>query len=190
MDGYDAAVLGPGMSTEPDVGRRLVVGLQHIDIPLVIDADALNHMAAQKDEVCLKGPCVITPHPGEAARLLGTSTADVQRDRVASVQALRQLTGAVVVLKGANTLVGDDHGRIYVCPFGNPGMATAGSGDVLAGIIAGLMAQGYSSSEAALAGALWHALSGDFMSKKYGQKTLRARHIIDGLRDVEGCFRN
>ncbi len=190
INGYDAAVIGPGLRTDEGVGKRLVSGLQHLTIPVVIDADGLNHLARYADTISFCYPCVLTPHPGEAARLLKKTTADVQKDRVASIQALRALTGAIIVLKGANTLVADNDGRIHVCPVGNAGMATAGSGDVLAGMIAGLLAQGYSPSKAALAGTLWHGLSGDRLSEKFGQKTLRARDIIEGLREIEACYQN
>jgi ADP-dependent NAD(P)H-hydrate dehydratase / NAD(P)H-hydrate epimerase len=126
--------------------------------PLVIDADALNLLAASPQKV---PDAVLTPHPGEAARLLGTDTAGVQADRFASARALAKKYDAIVVLKGAGSLVAAPDGRIAVCPWGNAGMASGGMGDVLTGVIAALRAQGLPAWDAACAGVALHARAGD-----------------------------
>ncbi|MCW5568498.1 MAG: NAD(P)H-hydrate dehydratase, partial [Dokdonella sp.] len=125
----------------------------------VIDADALNLLA--RTPIDLPASTVLTPHPGEAGRLLGSDAASVQRDRFAAARELARRCARVVVLKGAGSLVAAPEGRIAVCPFGNPGMATAGMGDVLSGVIAALLAQGLDAWEAACAGVVAHALAGD-----------------------------
>ena len=127
--------------------------------PVVIDADALNLLA--RDERSLPAGSVLTPHPGEAARLLGCDTAAIQSDRYAAVRELARRFSAVVVLKGAGSLVADRDGQVALCPFGNPGMASAGMGDVLTGVIAGIIAQGLDAWDAARLGVVVHALAGD-----------------------------
>ncbi|MFI4969128.1 MAG: NAD(P)H-hydrate dehydratase [Lysobacterales bacterium] len=127
--------------------------------PLVIDADALNLLAKQPRALSM--PCVLTPHPGEAARLLGCDTATVQRDRFAAVRTLAARYAAVVVLKGAGSLIADRQGRVAVCPWGNPGMASGGMGDLLTGVVAALLAQGLLPWDAARLGVAVHARAGD-----------------------------
>ena len=126
--------------------------------PLVIDADALNLLAASPQTV---RDAVLTPHPGEAARLLGIDTASVQADRFAAARALAKKYDAIVVLKGAGSLVAAPDGRVAVCPWGNAGMASGGTGDVLTGVIAALRAQGLPAWDAACAGVALHARAGD-----------------------------
>jgi NAD(P)H-hydrate epimerase len=126
--------------------------------PLVVDADALNLLAASPQKL---RDAVLTPHPGEAARLLGTDTASVQADRFASARALAKKFDAIVVLKGAGSLVAAPDGRVAVCPWGNPGMASGGMGDVLTGVIAAMRAQGLPAWDAACAGVALHARAGD-----------------------------
>jgi ADP-dependent NAD(P)H-hydrate dehydratase / NAD(P)H-hydrate epimerase len=124
----------------------------------VIDADALNLLAKAPQKV---RDAVLTPHPGEAARLLGSDTTRVQADRFAAARALAKRYDAIVVLKGAGSLVAAPDGRVAVCPWGNPGMATGGTGDVLTGVIAALRAQGLPAWDAACAGVALHARAGD-----------------------------
>lgn len=127
--------------------------------PLVLDADALNLLARQPQ--ALPEDTILTPHPGEAARLLGCTTAQVQADRFAAARELAVRHGCVVVLKGAGSMIADRNGRLALCPYGNPGMASAGMGDVLSGVIAGLLAQGLSAWDAARLGVVAHAIAGD-----------------------------
>ncbi len=156
----DAWVMGPGMGTSSGASALLRALLAATDRPVVLDADALNLLAAEG--VPELGPArVLTPHPGEAARLLGTTTAEIQADRVEAVQDLSRRTGSVVVLKGAATLVTAPGERVWLVPAGNPGMATAGTGDVLAGVVGALLARGLAPFAAARLGAWVHAVAGD-----------------------------
>jgi hydroxyethylthiazole kinase-like uncharacterized protein yjeF len=151
-----------------------------IERPLVVDADALNLLAAQpRKRACW----ILTPHPGEAARLLGSDAAAVQSDRLGSARAIVERYGGVCVLKGAHTLVAATDDVPRVCDRGNPGMATAGSGDVLTGVIAALLAGGASSALAAAAGVLLHAEAGD-RAARMGMRGVIAGDLIEELRGV------
>ncbi len=150
------------------------------DGPLVLDADGLNLLAQQGTSVARKN-WILTPHPAEAARLLACKTAAVQRDRVSAAQAIASRYGACVVLKGCGTVIASPGGAYAICPLGNPGMATAGSGDVLTGIIAALLGQGLSCREAAIAGVVAHAQAGDFAAQVVGETALLAADIIEQL---------
>ncbi len=181
----DAVVVGPGMPVDAAHHAFLLDLLPRVEVPAVIDADALNHAAASPGVLRRGGPRVLTPHPGEAARLLGATTREIQADRPGAATRLARLTGAVVVLKGAHTLVARPDGRLAICPAGNPGMATAGMGDVLAGVIGALLARGLSPEEAAEAGVLWHARAGDVAAERGTPTTLIARDVIAALAEVE-----
>lgn len=185
----DVVALGPGISTEPDTQsliRELVAGLIK---PAVIDADGLNALADHTEiiERC-RAPLVLTPHPGEMARLLGIKTAEVQDNRIEVVTEAAGKWGATVVLKGARTIIAGADGSLYINPTGNPGMATGGSGDVLTGIIAGLMAQGLSPEQAAAAGAFFHGLAADHAVLSKGEAGLVAGDILDALPAVTKDF--
>lgn len=152
-----AVALGPGVPTGPQMQtlvRRLSVQMA---LPMVVDADGLNHWGA--DVAQLKnaaGPRVLTPHPAEMGRLLGQSTEQVQADRLQAVRKLAAISGAVAVLKGARTLVAQPDGTVFINPAASPALATAGSGDVLTGIIGALLAQGLSAIDAAVCGVFVH----------------------------------
>jgi len=183
--GKRVVALGPGMDTaEP--GKRLVdAALADLDVPLVLDADGLNHIGTDLERVASSAPpVVLTPHPGEAARLLGCSSADVEADRVGSIRKLAAATRAVVVLKGARTLVcdgitGDDF--VTVNPTGGPALATAGTGDVLTGTITGLIAQGAPPAAAAQLGVWLHGAAGDRAAEALGSRSVTASDVIDQL---------
>jgi len=149
--------VGPGLGLG-EWGRNLFSVLLESALPMVVDADALNLLAV---EAVYRDNWILTPHPGEAARLLGQTVEQVQADRLAAGTALQRKYGGVVVLKGAGTVVVDTVGGIGVCNEGNPGMASGGMGDVLTGVIASLLAQGCSLSEAARLGVCWHAYAAD-----------------------------
>ena len=177
-----ALVVGPG------IGRRswaalLVNASLKQSIPMVLDADGLNLLADDCTDVCFRDNWVLTPHPGEAARLLKTDIATIEQDRFAAVTALQKKYGGVVVLKGAGTLVANDDG-VFVCTYGNPSMATAGMGDVLSGIIGALLAQGVSCVDAACLGVCIHALAGDEEISHHGSVGLRATGIFPYIRYV------
>ncbi len=176
----DTVVLGPGLGRDA-WGHALWLTALDSARPLVLDADGLNLLALEKRR--FEQPVVLTPHPGEAARLLGTAVAAVAADRFAAVRALAHAFNAVVVLKGSGTLVADADGRVGVCPWGNPGMASGGMGDLLAGIIAALMGQGMSPWQAATCGVGLHARAGDMAARK-GERGLIARDLLGPLRGL------
>ena len=165
------------------MGATIVVEVLTLRPPaVVVDADALNLLA--QDPQRLSADWIITPHPGEAARLLGIETRAVQADRLGAVRELHARYGAVTVLKGAGTLVASgpaDAPDLYICDRGNPGMATAGMGDVLTGVIAALRAQIPDAALAARIGVLVHALAGDSAAQG-GQRGLIASDVMAELR--------
>jgi ADP-dependent NAD(P)H-hydrate dehydratase / NAD(P)H-hydrate epimerase len=173
-----AAVVGPGLGTDVRA-RNLVAGVGAALCPIVVDADALSLIEALPREALSRS--VLTPHPGEAGRLLGRSAAEVQSDRLGAAHALVETFGCPVVLKGARTLVAAPGVPTAVVPTGNPGMATAGSGDVLAGLIGSLLAQRCSPPEAALLGAWLHGAAGDLAATKTGSIGLLATDIASQI---------
>lgn len=170
--------LGPGLG-QADWALSLFAWSLALGKPAVLDADALNLLAAQPRQ--LNESYVLTPHPGEAARLLGTCVSEVEKDRPHAVRELARRYQAVVVLKGAGTLIGKPDGEISVCPFGNPGMASGGMGDVLTGVIAALMAQHLPAFEAARIGVLSHALAADAAALE-GERGLLASDLFPHIR--------
>ncbi len=173
---------GPGLGRTDWSGSLFKVCLDS-DAPMVVDADGLNLLAEQGSAIT-RGNWILTPHPAEAARLLDCETADIQQDRVTSAQAIARRYNAVVALKGCGTVIAGPDGEYAICPLGNPGMATAGSGDVLTGIIAALLGQGLSCQEAAVAGVVAHAEAGDLAAQSLGEMSLIAGDIIDQLPGV------
>ena len=182
LDTADAIVLGPGMGLAR-WGRDLFAAVIESDRPLVVDADALT-VLAETDLRSHLGNWVLTPHPGEAARLLGCTTRDIQQDRLAAALEIARSRNAVCVLKGAGTLVATAEGEAGLCDRGNPGMATAGAGDVLSGVIGALLAQSYAPAVAARAGVWLHARAADLMVQRVGEISLIAGDIIEGLPDA------
>lgn len=172
--------IGPGLG-QGEWSRALVKAALAAPQPLVVDADALNVLSAMEVAGPPAGGWVLTPHPGEAARLLGTSSAEVQRDRFAAVRALAGRYRAVAVLKGAGTLVFEPDGLPGVCDGGNPGMASGGMGDVLTGIIAGLIAQGLGLGDAARTGVCLHAHAADVAAGE-GERGMLAGDLLVHLR--------
>ncbi|WP_394125974.1 NAD(P)H-hydrate dehydratase [Vibrio hepatarius] len=179
LQATDVIALGPGLGTD-SWAQTLMSACKEISKPKVCDADALNMLA---NIPYVDQQRVITPHPGEAARLLGCSVVAVEQNRFQAVTDLQSKYGGVVVLKGAGTLICDGH-DIYVCNAGNPGMATGGMGDVLTGIIAAMLAQGLSLSDAAKVGTLIHSTAADKLANQYGQIGLLASDVIPEARAV------
>lgn len=176
-----AVALGPGITTATPAARFSQEMAHLCPLPMVIDADGLNAFAGASQRLELsEGPRVLTPHPGEAARMLACSTAEVSADREAAAIRLARESMCVVLLKGANTVV-TDADRIYVNRTGNSGMATAGSGDVLTGVIAALLAQGMPAFEATVLGAYLHGVAGDHAAARLGEHGLMATDILDEL---------
>ena len=178
----DVAALGPGLSPNAETGelvRRLV---RRIEKPVVIDADGLNALAGHLDDLrACPADVVLTPHVGELSRLTGQSLADIEKARLDAARRAAVDLGVVLVLKGAPTVIADPAGYLFINPTGNAGMATAGCGDVLTGTIAGLLAQGLKTLDAAKAGVFLHGLAGDLAAGEKGQWGLIASDIIEAL---------
>jgi ADP-dependent NAD(P)H-hydrate dehydratase / NAD(P)H-hydrate epimerase len=178
--------LGPGFGSAADFAERLMRQLVHDPKPKVLDADALNWLAANSSQTAFDECCVLTPHPGEAARLLNCTVLDIERDRFAALSALVARYRCIVVLKGAGTLIGAPKQTPVVCGLGNPGMAAGGMGDVLTGCIAALMAQapalGLSYFQACVKAVLAHSHAADALAERVGQSGLRASELGPGIR--------
>ena len=180
LDNFDAIGVGPGIDTKCNSIRALEELIEECDKPLVLDADALNIVGANKElNGLLPKGTILTPHMKEFERILGKSNGAFDRNE--KQRAFSQEQSVVMVLKGAFTAITDENGRCYFNPTGNPGMATAGSGDVLTGIILSLLAQGYSSLHAALIGVYVHGLAGDLAAEEIGQDALIASDIVNFL---------
>jgi NAD(P)H-hydrate epimerase len=170
---------GPGLG-QSDWAKDLFEVMRDVETLSVWDADALNLLATAPSTMEQR---VITPHPGEAARLLGTSARSVQADRRAALGSLQEKYGGVAVLKGANTLVSSRRGVPWLCVAGNPGMATAGMGDVLTGVISAMLGQGLAPEMAAAAGVEVHARAGD-QAAALGERGLIATDLLAELRGI------
>lgn len=178
LERADVLALGPGLGQSAWAHALWLTALESSK-PLVLDADGLNLLASEPRRFAT--PAVLTPHPGEAARLLDVSIADIEQDRFSAARKLASRYGAVVVLKGAGSLIVDSDGRLDVCPWGNPGMASGGMGDLLTGIIAGLLAQGCDAWQAACLGVGLHARAGD-RAAQAGERGLLASDLLLPLR--------
>lgn len=164
-DAKQALALGPGLGTASHTRNLVMRMIKEIDIPMVIDADGLNNLAGHLGWLQgRKSTTVLTPHPGEMARLSGLTIAQIQQNRVAAARKLAMDNKVYLVLKGARTLVAGPDGDIWINPTGNSGMATGGMGDVLTGLITGLLAQGYAARDASIAGVFLHGLSADLIA--------------------------
>jgi NAD(P)H-hydrate epimerase len=183
----DAAVIGPGLGTDESTWAFVREFVARCPVPLLVDADGLNALAAAGAGKSLAGgpgrPLVLTPHPGEMSRLTGRSVAEVQARRLDAASRLARETGAFVVLKGQRTLVAEPGGRVAVNPTGNPGMATGGAGDVLSGIGGALLAR-LGAWPAATAAVFVHGLAGDLAAAQKGEHSLIAGDVIDALPDA------
>jgi hydroxyethylthiazole kinase-like uncharacterized protein yjeF len=179
LKGKNAVLLGPGLSTHASTAEFVMGLLSRIKVPCVIDADGLNIVASKPDVLRrLAAPAVLTPHPGEFARLVGRTVEEVLRHRLELVPEFAAANGVTVVLKGHRTLVAAPDGRAYVNPTGNPGMASGGTGDVLAGVIASGLAQEKDLLGAVLAAVYVHGLAGDVAADRLGEKSLVAGDIV------------
>jgi ADP-dependent NAD(P)H-hydrate dehydratase / NAD(P)H-hydrate epimerase len=196
LDGRaDVLAMGPGITTDGNVIKLVEKLVRGVTVPMVLDADALNALSGKKDILKkAKAPIVLTPHTGEMARLLRAAGKDVvpgppdkgllsamAEDRISTARAFAKETGVCVVLKGAPTIVVEPEGRTFINSTGNAGMATAGSGDVLTGIIAAFLGQGLSPAEAAVLGTYMHGLAGDISASQKGMHSLIAGDIIDNM---------
>jgi hydroxyethylthiazole kinase-like uncharacterized protein yjeF len=181
----DVLVIGCGLGHSP-AAQKLLYDALLLDVALVLDADALNIIAQRPDLRGMlhtrKAPSVFTPHPGEAANLLACSTEDIQKDRAASVRHLAQHLNGSVVLKGAGSLCATRDGKLHLNQTGNPGMSSAGMGDVLSGMIAAFIAQGLSADEALLLGVHLHGAAGDELEKQQATLGMSATEVTEWAR--------
>lgn len=178
-----AVAIGPGLTTHPETVELIHALLPRLERPSVLDADALNALAGWTSllDAC-KIPPILTPHPGEMARLVGgASTRSINDDRIGAAVTFAQARRVMLVLKGARTVVAHPDGRAAICPTGNPGMATAGTGDVLTGMIVGLLAQGLDPWDAACAGTYLHGLAGDLAAARMGSAGMIASDVIEQI---------
>jgi len=178
-----ALAFGPGLGVSPETTELLCHLLPQLDAPCVLDADALNGLAHHGQVFSsMKQPPILTPHPGEMARLLeASSSKQVNEDRIGVSRQFAMQHGVILVLKGARTVIAEPQGQVAICPTGNPGMASAGMGDVLTGMIAGLLAQGLSAWDAARAGVYLHGLAGDLAAVTIGEPGLIAGDVITAI---------
>lgn len=180
MQTRTAVAIGPGLSTNPETAELVRSLMKHIQRPSVLDADALNALTGRATLLSeCKTPPILTPHPGEMARLeAGATTQTVNADRIGTARRFSRERGVFLVLKGARTVIARPDGLVAVCPTGNPGMATAGTGDVLTGMVVGLLAQGLSSWDAACTATYIHGYAGDLASNRLGQAAMLASDLI------------
>jgi NAD(P)H-hydrate epimerase len=179
LESANCCLLGPGLGQARPTWRFVQRLVPVVTRPMVIDADGLNALAASRRALGRLGPdCVLTPHPGEMSRLLGVTVPEVQRDRRGVAAAAARNWGAVVVLKGAHTVVADPDGRVSEDPHEVPALATGGTGDVLGGVIAGLLAQGLTPYQAAVTGVFVHAEAGRRISQRLGTSGLLASDLL------------
>jgi ADP-dependent NAD(P)H-hydrate dehydratase / NAD(P)H-hydrate epimerase len=181
----DAVTLGPGLGLDEDtqgLARDLVFECPR---PMVVDADALTALAGRLDRLrATPAPRCLTPHPGEMARLLNTSVADVQRDRVGTARRFATAWQTPVVLKGATSVIGFPDGTAVLNPTGNPGMASGGTGDVLSGVLGAFLARGLEAPTALVAAVHLHGLAGDVAAERVGQESLVASDVIEALAEA------
>jgi len=188
----DALAVGPGISRGERQARLFRDLCAAADLPLLLDADALHALATAGPHTISRRrtPAILTPHPGELSRLIGMSAADVQADRVGAARACAARFNAVVVLKGSRTVVAPPAGPLWINPTGNPGMAAAGMGDVLTGVITAHLARGMEPLPAALLGVYLHGLAGDLAAAERGPWGILASEVADRIPAAVNKLRN
>ncbi len=179
-EGKSAVAIGPGLGSHPSTQKLVHELLGSLRLPVVLDADGINALAGQADLLAgAAGPLILTPHPGELSRLLAVARDEVIRRRVSLAQEVAERFHVMLVLKMARTVIASPSGDAVIAPTGNPGMATGGTGDVLTGLIAGLLAQGVEPGLAARAGVYIHGLAGDLAAERMGQEAMLAGDLLD-----------
>lgn len=182
VEGKSVLAMGPGLGQERETVEAIRRIALEVPLPLVLDADGINAFGGRAADLAGRSAeTVLTPHPGELGRLLGIPTSEVQDDRLAAARRAAVEAEAVVVLKGHRTLVATPGGEVHVNPTGNPGMASGGTGDVLTGLIAGLLAQGLGALDAARLGVYLHGLAGDLAAARTGESALAAGDLLTYL---------
>ena len=185
----DVLVMGPGLGKHEETAKLIKKILAKITIPTIIDADGINNLTLN-DLKAIKKPIMITPHPGELSRLIGKSVGEIQRDRVEVAKSTAKELNLPVVLKGASTIIAVPDAKTYINPTGCSGLATAGSGDVLTGIIAGLLAQGLSLADAARLGVYIHGLAGDMVADKKTEYGMIASDVLEAIPEATQSLLN
>jgi len=178
-----AIAIGPGIPTGQGMAGLVQQLVAEVEVPMVVDADALNLLGSQAAAIAFKAPAprIFTPHPGEMARLCGCTISEVQKDRLGLARRLAANAGAVVVLKGARTIIATPDGTAYVNPTANASLGTAGSGDVLTGVIGGFLAQGLAAKDAACVGVFVHGTAADVAIRTLGSRRLIATDLHDAI---------
>lgn len=182
LKGCSAALIGCGLGNNGDTAKIVCKLCEISEIPLIIDADGINALSNSIDIIKKsKAPIILTPHPGEMARLCSLNVSEVEENRVEIARDFALKHGCIVVLKGADTIIAEPTGELYFNLTGNPGMSTGGSGDTLAGIILSLLAQGFSAGEAARAAVYLHGEAGDKAAAKHGERAMLPSDLIEEL---------
>ncbi len=202
MTGKQCLAIGPGLGQAEPTKKLVRQIVKSSSIPLVVDADGLNNLAARVEILkSVSTPVILTPHPGEMARLMNSGVGNVQQDRIKCARDFATGFGVHVILKGARTVIAHPDGGVFVNPTGNAGMASGGMGDVLTGIVAGLIAQGHSPEEACRAGVYLHGLAADSLGETIGPYGYLAgdvmgaipgeiKKLVGGTRSADGCGRS
>jgi NAD(P)H-hydrate epimerase len=179
LEGKSAVLIGPGLTTNPSTSSLIKNLIKQISCPMLIDADGLNIIADKIELLKDKpSPVIVTPHPGEMARIFNKTSKEIQANRIESSKRLAVEYRLYVILKGARTIIATPEGDIYINPTGNPGMATAGTGDVLSGIIAGFLCQGLSAKDSSILGVYLHGMAGDIAAENMSQTALIAGDLL------------
>ena len=191
LHGKSAVALGPGLSTSPETTALVREIVEICDLPMIIDADGLNALAEVPGMLeKLDGRKILTPHPGEMGRLMGIKGNDIQLDRIGVVKRFVERYKCGIVLKGARTLMAESPDRIYINPTGNPALSSGGSGDVLTGIISGLLARGFPVIKASIAGVYLHGLAGDLLAEEMGEAGVIAGDLLNVLPRLMESLKN
>ncbi len=184
----DVLVVGPGISTNPETGRMVCALLERVDLPVVVDADGLTALSGSKTILKRrKAPTILTPHPGEMSRLTGLSVDQITGNPLEVASEFSCTHGVVTVLKGAPTVISSPDGRLFLNPTGNSGLATAGSGDVLSGMISGMIAQGLDPVEATKTAVYLHGLAGDLVSARHTEYSVMATDLLEAIAGAIGA---
>jgi len=177
-----AVILGPGLGLVKETQMLILKLIQALNLPLIVDADGLTALATKPKILPLKDRLLIlTPHPGEMARLIGSSAKGIQEDRIGMSRNFSHSRNVFLVLKGYRTLIATPQKEIYINPTGNPGMATGGTGDVLTGMIGGLICQGWDVLRSVQSAVYLHGLAGDRVAREKGERSLLATHLIEQI---------
>ena len=180
-----AVIIGPGVGTFKETQSLLVKLLRALDVPVILDADGLTALTSQSKVLPVSNrSLILTPHPGEMARLIRSSSKEVQDDRISVSRSFSQSNHLYLVLKGHRTLIATPKGEVFINPTGNPGMASGGTGDVLTGMIGGLLCQGFDILQSLQVAIYLHGLAGDLMARELGEKSLIATDIIQKIPEL------